>query len=405
MEKLLHYVWKHRILPLKALQTTGGQMLEIIDPGLHNSDQGPDFFNAKVRLDGVMWAGNVEIHLRASDWFRHGHQTDAAYNNTILHVVNVADCEVETADGKHPAQLQLDIPAQLTTHYQELCQTDDYPRCHRMIPTLDTMKAHAWMDALLVERLEERSGRVLQRVKATQGDWEQATFVTLSRNFGFGLNGDAFERWARNIPLQAAAKQRDDLFQTEAFFLGTAGLLQELETSRGTKEVRRLEQEYAFLRHKFQLPDPMEAHEWKYLRTRPQNFPHVRLLQIARLFHLGKARMSQLLEASDIYALHRQLDIDGLSAASRNLLVINTVIPLLYAYGMSHNEQPLMDRAISLLEQLPAENNYIIRQWRSCGLLVASAADSQALIQLKREYCDRNDCLRCRFGYEYLKRK
>ena len=405
MEKLLHYVWKHRILPLKALMTTCGQPLEIIDPGIHNSNRGPDFFNAKIRVGEVLWAGNVEIHLRSTDWFRHGHHEDAAYNNTILHVVNVADCEVETLDGKHPAQLQLDIPAQLITHYAELCQTDDYPRCHRMIPSLSPMKAHGWMDALLVERLEERSARVLSRVKDTCGDWEHATFVTLSRNFGFGLNGDAFERWARRISLQEVGKMRDDLFQVEAFFLGTAGLIEYLRPQRGDAEVERMEREYAFLANKFRLQEPMDASEWRYLRTRPQNFPHVRLLQLARLFHEGRARMSSLIEAADVDALHAQFDIAGLSPASRNLLLINTVIPLLYAYGMSHHDEMLTERAIRLLEQLPAENNYIIRQWRACGLAVASAADSQALIQLKREYCDRSDCLRCRFGYEYLKSK
>ena len=405
MEKLLHYVWKHRILPLKALLTTDGQPLEIIDPGIHNSDQGPDFFNAKVRVGDVVWAGNVEIHLRSSDWYRHGHHEDAAYDNTILHVVSVADCEVETHDGKHPAQLVLDIPAPLVLHYAELCQTDDYPRCHRIIPSLAPMKVHAWMDALLVERLEERSRRVTERVKGTQGDWEQATFVTLARNFGFGLNGDAFERWAQRIPLSAAGKGRDDLFRVEAFFLGQAGLIEQLRPLRGDAETDRMQAEYQFLRHKFGLAEPMESHEWRYLRTRPQNFPHMRLLQLARLFHEGRGQMSHLLETTDAESLHDELAPSGLSAASCRLIVINTVVPLLYAYGMSHHDEACCERAIGLLGQLPAENNYIIRQWRQCGLAVKSAADSQALIQLKRDYCDRLDCLRCRFGYEYLKSK
>ena len=403
MEKLLHYVWKHRILPLKTLKTTDGQALEIIDPGLHNNDRGPDFFNAKIRVGNVVWAGNVEIHLRASDWYRHGHQDDAAYNNTILHVVNVADCEVETADGKHPAQFQLDIPAALTLHYKELCETDDYPRCHRMIPSLDSMKAHSWMDALLAERLEERSRRVLDRVKATQGNWEHASFVTLSRSFGFGLNGDAFERWAMSIPLQAVGKHSDNLLQVEAFFLGMAGLIEELQVARGEEEVQRMKREFAFLKHKFQLSEAMQKSDWRYMRTRPRNVPHVRLLQLARLFHEGRTQMNRLLEADDIEALCLQLSVEGLAETSCRLIVINAVVPLLYAYGMSHRETSYQERAISLLEQLPPEDNRIIRQWKSCGLEAAHAADSQALLQLKREYCDRNDCLRCRFGYEYLK--
>ena len=403
MERLLHYIWKHKILPLKALLTTDGQNVEIIDPGMHNHDQGPDFFNAKVRIGDTLWAGNVEVHLKSSDWYRHGHHLDAAYDNTILHVVGVADCEVETASGKRLPQVQLDVPAQLTVHYQELCRTDDYPRCHRMIPHLDAMKAHSWMDALLAERLEERSRRVLERVASTQGDWEQATFVTLCRNFGFGLNGDPFERWARSIPLQAVGKHRDSLFQVEAFFLGMAGLIGETELARGEKEAARLAQEFAFLHHKFQLGPPMQKSDWKYLRTRPGNFPHVRLQQIARLYHEGKVQLSRMLDAEDIATLRSLLRVDGMTDASRNLLIINTVVPVLYAYGSSHHEERFMERAILLLEQLPSEKNYIIRQWMACGLTVDNAADSQALIQLKREYCDRLDCLRCRFGYEYLR--
>lgn len=403
MEKLLHYVWKHKILPLKQLTTTDGRELEIIDPGMHNNNQGPDFFNAKVRIGETMWAGNVEIHTRSSDWFRHGHEQDPAYNNTILHVTGVADCEVETQDGKHPAQLVLDIPEHVLTNYNELCKTDDYPRCHRMIPTLPAMKAHMWMDALLTQRLKERAGKVLERVAMERGDWEKATFVTLCRNFGFGLNGDPFERWARMISLQAVGKHRDNLFQVEAFFLGQAGLIEEFSSLQGDKKVTEWSQEYAFLRHKFELPEPMTPSDWKYLRTRPQNFPHIRIQQIAQLYHSGNAQMSGLIETKDIKELHRKLSAAGISVSSRNLLIINTVVPLLYAYGMQQHNDELMQRAIAMLEELPAENNYILRQWKACGLSVSNAADSQALIQLKREYCDRRDCLRCRFGYEYLK--
>lgn len=400
MEKLLHYVWKHKILPLKALLTTDGREVEIIDPGLQNNDQGPDFFNAKVRIGETVWVGNVEIHLKSRDWYRHGHHTDPSYNNTILHVAQVVDCDVETESGTHPPQLQLDIPAQLAVHYEELNKTDDYPRCHRVIPQLERMKIHSWMDALLVERLAERSENVVERVKKTNGNWEEATWITLCRNFGFGLNGDAFERWARLIPLQAVGKHRDNLLQIESIFLGEAGLLDEMDDS----DCQKMKNEFAFLCHKFNLPAPMTPQDWKYLRTRPQNFPHVRIRQIARLFHSGHTQMRSLVETTDVKMLQKALADGGISKASCQLIIINTVVPLLYAYGQCRKEQALMDRALAFLAQLPAEDNYIIRQWKSCGLDVTSAADSQALIQLKREYCDRKDCLRCRIGYEYLKR-
>ena len=404
MERLLHYVWKHKMLPLKTLITSDGQEVEVIDPGLHNHDQGPDFFNAKIRLDGTLWAGNVEVHLRSSDWYRHGHESDPAYNSVILHVVSEIDREVRNAEGKLLPQVQLDIPQKIQQSYEELCRTEDYPRCHRIIPSVPQLKVHQWMDALLVERLKERSEMVTKRAERTDGDWERATFVTLSRSFGFGLNGDAFERWAMRIPLQAAGKHRDDLFQIEALFLGMAGLIEEVEAVRNAKEVSLLQQEFAYLKHKFSLGEPMQRSDWRFLRTRPQNFPFMRILQIAELYHKGKAQMSKLLEAKDIKELQQCLEVKGTTAASRRLLIINTVVPLLFAYGRHISDEDICMRAVRLLEELPAENNYILRQWQDCGLKVGTAADSQALIQLKRQYCDRIDCLRCRFGYEYLKK-
>jgi hypothetical protein len=403
MERLLHYVWKHKMLPLKTLMTENGQEVEVIDPGLHNHDQGPDFFNAKIRLGGTLWAGNVEVHLRSSDWYRHGHDNDPAYNSVILHVVGEIDEEVRNAEGKTLPQVQLDIPQKIRQSYEELCRTEDYPRCHRIIPSVPQLRVHQWMDALLVERLKERSELVAERAERTGGDWERATFVTLSRSFGFGLNGDAFERWAMRIPLQAAGKHRDNLFQIEALFLGMAGLIEEVKMVKDEEEIERLQQEFAFLKHKFSLGESMQRSDWRLLRTRPQNFPFIRILQIAELYHNGKAQMSKLLEAKDIKELQQSLTVKGTTASSRRLLIINTVVPLLFAYGRHIGDEDICMRAVRLLEELPAENNFILRQWQACGLKVGTAADSQALIQLKRQYCDRIDCLRCRFGYEYLK--
>ena len=403
MERLLHYVWKHRLLPVQTLVTTDGQELEVIDPGLHNRDQGPDFFNAKVRLGGTLWAGNVEVHLRSSDWYRHGHDTDPAYNSVVLHVVGEVDGEVTTAEGKTLPQVRIDIPERIRQSYDELCRIEDYPRCHRIIPSVPTLKVHQWMDALLVERLKERSEQVAARAERTGGDWERATFVTLCRSFGFGLNGDSFERWAMRIPLQAAGKHRDDLFQVEALFLGMAGLTDDVGTLRGEQEAERLRQEFAYLQHKFSLDEPLQRSDWRFLRTRPGNFPSVRIMQIAELYHRGKVQMSRLLEAKSAAELQECLAVRGTTAGSRRLLIINTVVPLLFAYGRHIGDEDICQRAVRLLEELPAENNYILRQWQACGLHVLTAADSQALIQLKRQYCDRTDCLRCRFGYEFLK--
>lgn len=432
MEKLLHYVWKHRLFPLEAMYTTDGQPLEVIDPGLANPHAGPDFFNAKVRIGDTLWVGNVELHLRSSDWQRHGHHTDAAYDSVVLHVAEVVDADVVTSNGLHLPQLQLSIPDHLRQSYEELLRTDDYPRCWRVLPRVPSLTVHSWMSALLCERVQERSDRCLQRLAATDGDWNRTWFITLARNFGFGVNGDAFEQWATHFPLYAAAKHRDNVFQLEALFLGSAGLLDEEALPPSSHDAAlvddyylRLCREWEYLSHKFQLTSPMRAAAWRYLRLRPQSFPHLRLVQLAQLYAHQQATPDRLLRAADRTALHQALETGvsdywrthylfgmssqrsdkRLSATSRDLIIINTVSPMLFAYGQAHNEEAFQERALALLEELKPERNFILRQWQQCGIHVETAADSQALIQLKRNYCDRHDCLRCRFGYEYLKRE
>ena len=431
MEKLLYYIWKYKLFPLRPLQTTDGQPLEVIDPGILNHDAGPDFQNAKVKIGNTIWAGSVEIHQKSSDWFAHGHHEDARYNTAVLHVAEKADQPVITQDGQTPPQMELEVPAYLETNYKALCHTTDYPRCHRVIPRIDTFTVHSWLNALLCERLEQRAETVARRVKTANGDWEQAFFATLARNFGFGINGDAFEEWARHIPLQAVGHHRDDLFQIEALFLGQAGLLdidtipqKYREEAANDGYYPRLKQEYDYLAHKFSL-QPMDAEAWKFLRLRPQNFPHVRISQLARLYYDQRAGFSRLLEAKTIEELHAMLSTHAttyweshytfgcpsyknaktLTKASLNLIVVNTVVPVLYAYGITHAQDVFRQRALQLLEPIQAENNHITRLWDECGIRAESAADSQALLQLKKEYCDRRYCLHCRFGYEFLKRK
>lgn len=431
MEKLLYYIWKYKLFPLRPLQTTDGQPLEVIDPGILNHDAGPDFQNAKVKIGNTIWAGSVEIHQKSSDWFAHGHHEDARYNNVVLHVAEKADQPVITQDGQTPPQMELEVPAYLETNYKALCHTTDYPRCHRVIPRIDTFTVHSWLNALLCERLEQRAETVARRVKTANGDWEQAFFATLARNFGFGINGDAFEEWARHIPLQAVGHHRDDLFQIEALFLGQAGLLdidtipqKYREEAANDGYYPRLKQEYDYLAHKFSL-QPMDAEAWKFLRLRPQNFPHVRISQLARLYYDQRAGFSRLLEAKTIEELHAMLSTHAttyweshytfgcpsyknaktLTKASLNLIIVNTVVPVLYAYGITHAQDVFRQRALQLLEPIRAENNHITRLWDECGIRAESAADSQALLQLKKEYCDRRYCLHCRFGYEFLKRK
>lgn len=399
MEKLLHYVWMYKLLPSTSLTTTDGRVVEILDPGRHNNNQGPDFSNARIRLDGMLWAGNVEIHTLSSDWARHGHDKDPVYNTTILHVVEKADAEVFLQDGNKVPQVVVEVPQEVRDNYEELLRTTDYPRCHRFVPNIESMRAHAWFDALLAERMEVRSKRILDILEECCGDWEQTTFITLARNFGFGLNGDIFEMWAKRVPLSAAGKHRDNLFQIESMFLGLAGLI---DKEQDEAKRARMNAEFRFLSHKFTLPDPMEPSNWHYMRTRPQNFPDVRIRQLARLFHEGHCTMRSLLEATSLEEIDQRLAVAGISKGSRTLVIINTVANLLYAYDNYRGTYDCRERAVEFLEQLPGEKNHILKQWQECGLKVGTAYDSQALIQLKREYCDHARCLDCRFGFEYI---
>ena len=399
MEKLLHYVWMHKLLPSRTLKTTDGTEVEVMDPGQHNGNQGPDFLNARIKADGIVWAGNVEIHTCSSDWHRHKHHTDPVYNTTILHVVEHADAEIRTQSGQTVPQVTIAIPQEVKDNYEELLRTTDYPRGHKFVRGIEPLKAHAWFDALLAERMEARAKRILDILKECRGDWEQTTFITLARNFGFGLNGDIFEMWAKRVPLAAAGKHRDNLFQVECMFLGLAGLIDKV-TDEDLRN--RMQAEYRFLSHKFTLPEPMEPSHWHYLRTRPQNFPDVRIRQMARLFHEGHCTLSSILDATSLEDMDDRLAAAGISKGSRTLIIINTVVNLLYAYDMHRGTYDHRTRAVEMLEQLPSEKNYIMRQWQACGMNVGTAYDSQALIQLKKEYCDHAKCLECRFGFEYI---
>ena len=296
MEQLLHYVWKHKIFSLKELKTTTGQQVEVIDTGLANTDAGPVFFNAKLKLDGVLWIGNIEIHERSSDWFKHGHHADAGYNSVILHIASEIDMEISRSNGERIPQIQLICPEAVRTNYKELLETDSYPPCYRIIPSLSPFTAHSWMSTLQMERFEQKATLLNERLKRCQGNWEDAFFITLARNFGFGLNGDAFETWAHQLPFRAVDKHRNDLFQIEAIFFGQAGIL---EDSDGDGYYLRLKKEYIYLQHKFELI-PMNTSLWRFLRLRPTNFPHIRIAQLACLYHRAYGLLSRIMETETL---------------------------------------------------------------------------------------------------------
>ena len=316
--------------------------------------------------------------------------------------------------------MQLSCPDAVFNNFNERQRADRYPVCRDIIKSLPKLTIHSWMSALQTERFRQKAEQVEKRLERCDGNWEDAFFVTLARNFGFGLNGDAFEMWAEMLSLRAVDKYRDNLFQIEAFFFGQAGLLEE---EIDDAYYHRLQKEFTYLQHVFDLR-VTDASRWRFLRLRPGNFPHVRIAQLAFLYYQERGLLSRVMEAESVKQVKAILRsrvseywethyhfyhispcrAKSLSDSSLNLIIINTVVTFLYAYGRFKGDERLCERATDFLEELKAENNYIIRMWSEAGLKIDSAADSQALIQLKKEYCDLKKCLHCRIGYEYLKK-
>lgn len=421
MEQLLHYLWKYRLYRPSGLTTTQGDTLEIIDPGLENTDAGPDFFNAKIRINGTVWAGSVEIHQKASDWLAHGHSADKAYENVILHVVETDDGTVFRQNGEAIPQLVLPIPEQVIDNMEWLLTRDSPVACLERLPAIDPVFRLQWMDALLAERLERKTDDILRWLDLYQKDWNEVFYILLCRNFGFGVNSDAFERLARSLPLKCILKQRPSASQVEALFLGQAGLLND---SNGNRHhyYRLLQQEYSFLRKKYGL-EPLEPHIFRNLRLRPDATPHIKLVELAAIWIRHDTLFSSVLSArtprelKDFFRVpasafwdthynflrpspHRKKQ---LGENALNMLLINTVVPLMFAYGLYHRMDEYKARALRLLASIPPEQNSIISLFSQVGMRPRNAGDTQALIQLKRNYCEQKKCLYCRLGFQLLK--
>lgn len=421
MEQLLHYIWKYRLYRPSGLTTTQGDTLEIIDPGLENTDAGPDFFNAKIRINGTVWAGSVEIHQKASDWLAHGHSADKAYGNVILHVVETDDGTVFRQNGEAIPQLVLPIPEQVIDNMEWLLTRDSPVACLERLPAIDPVFRLQWMDALLAERLERKTDDILRWLDLYQKDWNEVFYILLCRNFGFGVNSDAFERLARSLPLKCILKQRPSASQVEALFLGQAGLLND-STGNRHHYYRLLQQEYSFLRKKYGL-EPLEPHIFRNLRLRPDATPHIKLVELAAIWIRHDTLFSSVLSArtprelKDFFRVpasafwdthynflrpspHRKKQ---LGENALNMLLINTVVPLMFAYGLYHRMDEHKARALRLLASIPPEQNSIISLFSQVGMKPRNAGDTQALIQLKRNYCEQKKCLYCRLGFQLLK--
>ena len=417
-ESVLHYIWQQKLFVSNDMKTTDGERVDIIDVGKLNTDAGPDFFNAKIKIGETLWAGNIEIHTLSSDWFKHNHQDDKAYESVILHVVKHADKEIFRADGEKIPQIELAYSQQIETDYIQLISEQKWIPCAEKIKFVPEIFIQSWKNTLLIERLEQKTEAILNLLNANNQHWEEAFYITLARNFGFGTNSQAFEQLAKATPLSALSKHKNDLFQLEAILFGQSGLL---ECATTDEYHASLKKEYGFMAAKFNLK-PLAASQWKLLRLRPDNFPHVRIAQFAALIHSSSKLFSKIIERpeldylntifatkpSDYWQIHYTFANEStkktksLGQLSKNVLYINTVIPFLFCYGNQKNNQGLKDKALELLEQIPEERNSVISGWKNLGLKLNTAYDSQALLQLKKNYCDDKKCLRCRIGHKVL---
>lgn len=400
-ERLLHYVWENHLFPESNLLTTDGERVEVVSVGHLNTDAGPDFFDAHVIIAGTHWVGNVEVHLSSSDWVRHHHERDAAYNNVVLHVVGRADTDVYTQAGRRVKQIVVSVPEFVEKKYEILQAASDAKPCYAAAAMLPVQEREQWLDNLATKRLMRKANEVNNRLELCQSDWERVFFITMARAFGFGLNADAFEQWACLLPYSGAAKHRDNLFQINALFLGTAGFLSGEEAFTAVKEADRLSAEFNFLSKKFDIT-PMARERWRFLRLRPQNFPTLRMMQLAKLYHSGTLSLSAAIEAPTLKQMRNLLTVEGLQTSSLNLLILNGVIPVLYAYGQYRGNAALMGKAVDWLRSLPAENNRYTRLFQSQAFKLSNAAQSQAILQLITTLCERKDCLNCRLCACYI---
>lgn len=416
----MQYVWKHRLWRSEDMVTNTGKKVRVVDPGLLNTDAGPDFFNAKIEIDGHMWVGNVEMHYRATDWKRHRHDSDKAYDSVILHVVAKDDAPVRRTNGELIPQLVLEVSPQFNADYASLVGATIEVPCATKIKQVPHLTIVEWVEGLAFERLHGKVERIHQLLDSFNGSWEDVCYVTLARNFGFGINNDAFERLARRTPLRLLGKHSDSVLQIEALLFGQAGML-DAQKPGMDNYYNQLCTEYAFLSNKFQLT-PMEKESWKLFRIRPQNFPYRRIAMLAQFIEGGFRMMNRILEAEgekEMRALF-EVELSGywtkhytfgkpneratatLSRSSIDIILINTVAPLLYAYGELTGNYEMTDKAIKLLEDLRAESNSIVSHFVAYGIDCPDALTSQALVQLKREYCDARKCIYCKIGHHLL---
>ncbi len=420
-EKLLHFIWKNQLFDSDNLKDDAGNSVEILSAGQHNADSGPDFFDARIKLNDTLWAGNLEIHLKASDWIKHKHHKDKAYDNVILQVVLENDMPIFRTTGEKIPTLVLNVPQNIIRKYQELMQADTEIACQNEIQNIDNFSISVWLNALWVERIKQKSDDIERILKYNKQNWEETFYISLARSYGAKINAGTFENLAKSIPLIILAKHKNNLMQLESLLYGQAGFLDDDCTD---DYFLNLQKEYRFLQQKYQLKK-MDKHRWKFMRLRPPNFPTVRISQFAALIHKSSHLFSKIIDNENVADVELSFETQASGywdthytfgkisekrkknfgkTAIRNV-IINTLIPILFLYGKSRDKVELTDKAVQFAETLPPEKNKITRLWEKAGIKTENSFRTQAVIQLYNNYCIKKRCVDCRIGGKILAMK
>jgi hypothetical protein len=415
-ERLLQYIWQFQYFNRSNLVTEEGEQLQIMHPGFINSNQGPDFTDAKIKINETTWAGSIELHIRTSDWKSHKHSSDKNYKNVILHVVWLHDTSLEIPCST--LVLQDKVPKLLLSKYDELMHANLFIPCEKHIQQINNLTWQSWKERLLIERLEKKNKLIFEHLQKNNSHWEETFWWMLAKNFGIKLNSVAFERIAQSVSINILAKHKDQIHQLEALLFGQAGLLDEV-----FKEDYPilLQKEYLFLKKKYNL-QKIEG-SLVFLRMRPANFPSIRLAQLAMLIHSSLHLFSKIKESRDVKSIRQLLQVtandywhyhyvfDETSAFKKkklgeqmiNTILINTVVPILFTYGHYHHENIYKDKALQWLEDIKAEKNSITNGFTMLQVENKTAFDSQALLELKNEYCNKKRCLDCSIGNKLIR--
>jgi hypothetical protein len=421
LEDLFHYIWKMKLFDTNNLNSTEGESIEIIHPGVHNLNAGPDFFNAKLKIGSTVWAGNVELHIKSSDWLLHKHQFDPAFQNIILHVVYQNDKQITNATGNPIKTLVLKdhIDIEVINKYRKFKENNALFACEKSISKVPSALVNTYQEKLIISRLEQKAAYIESLLAQNNNNWEQSFYIKLAANFGFKVNQLPFELIARNTPLNIIAKHKENLYQIEALLFGQAGLL---EVSFQESHLQLLQNEYSYLKKKYQLTN-IDAHLWKFSRMRPVNFPSIRIAQFASLIHQSSHLFSKIIATESPEELIRLFKVTASSfwdthytfvnktpQRKKNIgksaienLIINTLVPFIFVYGKHYGNENKCDFALQLLTRLSPEKNSITNIWSALGFAPKDALQSQAFIELKNNYCNEKKCLQCSIGHFVLK--